>query len=176
MRSASARATISSNVRRANGNSCAAPPRRRGRGAGGGGAPQAFLVVGRRHLLTRPVRRFVSSLELVPKPAQAAGDATCDRPRRDVEPAGDRPVALVLCKEAIEDLLACLREARERLPNCKRVFDVVEIELSSSVMGSSVSSSRPLPARKSRHRRRQLCDPRPEGRVVAKCLEAHEGA
>ena len=49
------------------------------------------------------------------------------------------------------------REARERLPNCNTSSTSSRSELSSSVMGSSVSSSRPLPARKSRHRRRVSC-------------------
>src|SRR4051794_5837425 len=119
-----------------------------------------------------------SSLELRPHPRQAARDARGDRARRQGERLADRPVALVAREEAVEDLLAVLRQAGGRPPGPPRLLDLLQ----------------PVVERGGGHRLRQrlgrpggaqavdaqaageLAEPRPDGGVVAQAVEALVGA
>src|SRR4029077_15988994 len=67
-----------------------------------------------------------SCLEALPEPAEAARDSARDRSRRDTELLADRPVALVTAEEAVEHLLALLRQLLERLADREGVVELLD--------------------------------------------------
>src|SRR5204862_5501869 len=75
------------------------------------------------HLLTRLCREVVSSLQLVAKLDQTAGNATRDRARREFELLADRPVRLVAGEEAVENLAAVVGQPTHRLVHVERLID-----------------------------------------------------
>src|SRR5205809_1559742 len=114
---------------------------------------------------------MVSSRELLAELAEAARDAARDRPGGQVERLADRPVALVPCEEAVEDLAALRRERVERLVDRERVVEGLEY-----VLGAELEllhgrlarlAGEPVEAQPAR----QLADPRPDGAVAAQRVE-----
>src|SRR3954470_609395 len=57
---------------------------------------------------------------------EAARDPAGDRAGRDPELLADRPVALVAAEEAVEHLLALVRELGKRLADGERLVELVE--------------------------------------------------
>src|SRR5437867_4915559 len=99
----------------------------------GGGSQQAqklaealLVISGRsRHpRITRPPSGLVSSLQLLPQLPQTARNPAGDRAGRQIERGADRPVALVLGEEAVEDLLAGFGQLGKRLPDGKGLLEV----------------------------------------------------
>ena len=132
-RSASARATISSNVRRALGSSCAARTQPVGSGPQEAEEHAEPLFVVEAVIYTPdPSGALVSSLELRSQSSEAARDSARDRAGRDLELVRDRLVALVAGEEAVEDVLAGVREPRERLAHGECLLDLLRSALSSA--------------------------------------------
>jgi len=68
----------------------------------------------------------VSSLEYLAEFCEAARDPAGDRAGGDLERFADRLIALVAREEAVEDLLAGLRQLGERLADGERFVEAVE--------------------------------------------------
>src|SRR5262249_12312362 len=99
--------------------------------------------------LSRPAWGLISSLETLTELAEAARDPARDRPGRDPELLADRPVALVAAEEAVEHLLALLRELAERLAHGERLVEVLHrlLDAGRLEIGRLVTARRGQPAR-----------------------------
>ena len=84
---------------------------------------------------------------------------------------GDRPVALVAREEAVEHLLARLRQLGERLAHGERLLDVAQRRSRPPRSTSSASGHRARSDRVEAQPPRQLRDPGPERGVVAEGVE-----
>src|SRR6266513_76867 len=75
------------------------------------------------HLPTRLSWDRFSSLEFFAQLDEATRNAAGDRSGGQLERLPDRPVSLVACKEAVEDLAAVLGQARHRVMDVERLGD-----------------------------------------------------
>src|SRR4029079_5793071 len=125
--SASPRSTIVSSSRRARGSSCAACTQAAG---AGGSIPMRRESCSMSYaFITSPALRTARGRGFFPVVAQfrqAAGDSARDRAGGRVARVAYRAVALVTGEEPVEDLLAVLRQRRERLVDVERLLELPE--------------------------------------------------
>src|SRR6266496_2938499 len=127
------------------------------------------------HLPTRPCGDRFSSLELVAKLDQAAGDAAGDRAGGQLEGLADRPIGLVTREEAVENLAAGLGQAGHRVVHVERLVDprdrvLVWIRRQLAVLGYLLARARSEPVEADTTR--QLGDPRLDRLVATEGVEA----
>ena len=77
-------------------------------------------------LITSPALRTGFRADFFPQLDETPGDAARDRPGGKLERLADRPVALVACEEAVEDLAAVLREPGQRVMDVEGLLQLGE--------------------------------------------------
>src|SRR5439155_3370188 len=117
----------------------------------------------------RPCPSF-SSLEFCLEFPETARDPAGDRAGGQLEGLADRPVALVPAEEAVEDLTARVAHCIEPGPHGERLVeggerfvDAARLELVEVGRRFAARTAQPVDADPPG----QLCDPRPDGLVVA---------
>src|SRR5437868_4233723 len=102
------------------------------------------------HLPTRLSWDRFSSLEFFAQLDEATRNTAGDRSGGQLERLPDRPVSLVACKEAVEDLAAVLGQARHRVMDVERLVDprdriLVRVRRQIGLVGCFLSCARSQP-------------------------------